>query len=149
MDTDKLKKEFAAQLLRNDGDGFKAAFAVCGSDTGLALQIGREWPKDTAVLAEQARLLTTSDAKTFLPSKEQQARDVYAMATDQLKAIEDRLKAHRLYAEIMGHIEKPSAGAGINILTQGVMVVRDAGSDADWQAKALTQQRKLTDNAVN
>lgn len=148
METDsfKLKLAFAAELLRNNEDGIKAAFVVFSDDAGKALQLGRAWINDPVVIAEKQRLLNTTDAKTFLPSKEQQARDVYSMATDATKEIDDRLKAHRLYAEIMGHIEKPTSG-GVNILAQGVMVVRDAGTDEEWAEKASRQQRTLTGDA--
>lgn len=146
--TEELKRQFAAQLLHNDGDPFKAAFAICGDNTGLALQIGRAWANDSFVLAEQKRLLGTNDAKSFLPAKEHQARDIYKLATDETKEPEDRLKAHRLYAEIMGHIEKPVAGAGINVLNQGVMIVKDAGTDDEWQKRVVAQQRALVSNAT-
>lgn len=149
MNVEDQKRAFAAELLRNDGDGFKAAFALFGEDTGKALQLGRIWLTDPVVIAEQDKLLRSSDAKTFLPSKEQQARDVYKMATDATQPIDDRLKAHRLYAEIMGHIEKPNVQAGTNILNQGVMIVRDAGSNDDWEAKAIAHQRSLTNVTVN
>jgi dTDP-glucose pyrophosphorylase len=143
-----LKKEFAAQLLRDNGDGFKAAFAVCGDDSGMALQIARLWINDPFVVAEQKKLLLTSDAKTFLPTKEQQARDVYVLACDVKSDLKERLAAHRLYAEIMSHIEKPLVGQSVNVLNQGVMIVRDAGSNEDWERKALEQQRALTINAT-
>lgn len=146
VDRTELKLCFAANLLRSPDDPMKAAFATT-PDTGLALQIARQWIDDPVVKVEQERLLNTSEAKSFLPSKEQQAKDIYAMATNDRLATEDRLKAHRLYAEVMGHIEKPAVGGGINILTQGVMIVKDAGSDADWQEKAAQQQRALTANA--
>lgn len=149
MEVEGQKRAFAEQLLRNDGDAFKAAFAVFGdpAQTGIALQIARTWVNDAFVVAEQARLLATSEAKTFLPSKEQQARDIYTLAMNEKNAPEERLKAHRLYAEIMGHIEKERA-AGLTLVNQGVMLVRDAGTDADWQEKAVRQQRTLTANAT-
>lgn len=147
-DTNELKRQFAAELIRNDGQPFKAAFAVAGEDSGYALQIARVWAADPFVVAEQERLLNSKEASSFLPSKQQQARDIYALATDISKEPEDRLKAHKLYAEIMGYIEKPLAGAGINVLNQGVMIVPMAASDMDWQQKAERQQRLLTTNAI-
>src|ERR1700761_8801550 len=94
-----LKQHFAAALLKLD-DPAKAAFAIT-DDTGLALQIMRNWPTDAFVQLCQKDLLANGGAKTFLPSKEQQAKDVYKLAEDTKTAVEDRLKAHRLYAEIM------------------------------------------------
>lgn len=149
MTNEERKREFAAAVLRNDGDTFKAAFAISGDDVGFALQIARAWKDDPLVLAEQERLLSTTDAKSFLPTKEQQARAIYALAMDDMRDTEERLKAHRLYAEIMGHIVKVENQSGVNILNQGVMIVRDAGSDEDWQKKVVEQQRTLTLNATS
>jgi hypothetical protein len=152
MTTEDQKRQFAAALLRT-GDGFKAAIEVVGDDPGFALQISNIWRNDPLVKAEQERLLSTQDAKQFLPTKEAQARDIWAMATNDLTSVEDRLKAHRLYAEVMGHIEKPAAQGGINILSQGVMIVRESGSNQEWQERAIAQQRALTSapnsNTVN
>lgn len=142
MDNEALKRDFAANLLRCNDDPWKAGFAT-HPDAGIALQMARDWPRDPFVIAEKAKLLSSSDAKTFLPTKELQAKDIYAMATNATIETEDRLKAHRLYAEIMGFIEKPTPGIQNNILNQGVMIVKDAGSDADWQEKASSQQRTL------
>lgn len=146
MDRTQLKHDFAMNLLRYPDDPNKAAFATT-PDTGLALQIARQWLDDPVVLVEKDRLLATTEAKAFLPTKEQQAKDVYALAMNDRVEIEDRLKAHRLYAEIMSHIEKPSNNGGINILTQGVMIVKDQGTDKDWQEKAAVQQRTLIAHA--
>lgn len=141
-DTKALMTEFAAQLLRHNDDAGKAAFAMT-PDVGLALQWAKLWPKDAFVLAEKERLLGTSLATDFLPTKEQQAKAVYILAEAPLTPVEDRLKAHRLYAELRGFIEKPNAGS-VNILSQGVMIVKEAGSDSEWAERARLQQRALT-----
>jgi hypothetical protein len=146
MDSVSLKHDFAANLLRYPDDPFKAAFATT-PETGIALKIAREWPLDPVVQAEQDRLLTTGDAKSFLPTKEAQAKDIYAIATSGVVEVEDRLKAHRLYAEIMGFIEKPVPGTTNNILNQGVMIVKDQGTDDEWEDTALKQQRALTNGS--
>lgn len=147
MDQETLKRDFAANLLRYPDDSFKAAFATT-PEPGMALQMGRDWPNDAFVKAEMNRLLSSGDgAKSFLPTKELQARDIYAIANNARTADEDRLKAHRLYAEIMGFIEKPTQGNTTNILNQGVMIVKDQGSDDEWQEKATKQQRTLIGHA--
>jgi hypothetical protein len=145
MDQVQLKYDYAANLLRYN-DPFKAAFATT-PDAGLALQIGRDWPRDPVVTTEMEKLLAGGDAKNFLPTKEAQAKNIYALAENEKVGVEDRLKAHRLYAEVMGFIEKPNAGNTTNILNQGVMIVKDHGSDEQWQENARAQQRKLTANA--
>lgn len=149
QERNRLKQEFAANLLRYRDDPAKAAFATT-PDAGLALQIARDWPQDGFVQAQMDKLLSSTDATTFLPTKESQARDIYAIAVDVHNPIEDRLKAHRLYAEVRGFIEKPSQGGGnVNILTQGVMIVSDKGTDQEWEAKAKAHQRTLTGHATN
>lgn len=149
MSTDrtKLKEDFAENLLRHPDDPFKAAFLTT-PDTGLALQIGRDWPNDPIVKAAQQRLISSTEGKRFLPTKEEQAREVYKLATSDRVSGDERLKAHRLYAELMGFIEKPVSGNTTNILNQGVMIVREAASDEDWEAKAIEQQRVLTAHAT-
>jgi hypothetical protein len=148
MDSDvQLKKDFAANLLRYPDDPAKAAFATTPS-TGLALQIAKNWIADPVVLAEQDKLLAGEGAKSFLPTKEAQARDIYAIATSMAIGVDERIKAHRLYAEVMGFIEKPNAGNAINVLNQGVMVVRTAKDDQDWEDTAVDQQRKLIAHAT-
>jgi hypothetical protein len=146
QETIKLKHEYAANLLRTNDDPFKAGFATT-PNTGIALQMARDWPNDPVVLAAKAKLLLSEGAKTYLPTKEVQAKDIYAIATDSKYAVDDRLKAHRLYAEVMSYIEKPNAGATTNILNQGVLIVKDQGSDEEWQAKANKQQQTLIGNA--
>lgn len=144
MDELQLKIEFAKNYLRHNRNGFDAAFATVPTKSpGVALQMGRDWPKDPVVLVELERLMQGSEAKSFLPTKEKQAQDIYAIATSERVSVDEKLKAHRLYAEMMGHIEKPVPGGNVNILTQGVMIVKDAGSDEEWQEKALAQQRRL------
>lgn len=147
LNQQELKLEFAASLLRHPDDPDKAAFAIT-DDTGLALQIARSWPKDPVVIGEQERLLLSGSARTFLPTKEVQARRVYDEATSQKNTPDDRLKAHRLYAELMSYIEKP-VGTNVNILnqTQTVMLVKDHGTDEDWEKNLQKQQRTLIGNA--
>lgn len=141
-----FKKQFAHNLLLHD-DPQKAAFATL-TNPGHALFIAVNWVNDPVVKAEVEALMQSKGAKKFLPSKERQAKDVYAIACDTGKGTEERLKAHRLYAEIMGFIEKPNVGNTTNVLNNGVMVVRDLGTDDDWANKALVQQHKLIDHGA-
>jgi hypothetical protein len=139
-----LKTAFAAALLRYPDDAYTAATTVI-PDLGKAMRACTEWVKDPFVRAEQLRLLGERGAKSFLATKEDQAKDIYALATKSMDE-EIRLKAHRLYAEIMGNIEKPS-NTGTVIAVQNVMIVKDHGDDTDWERKAVSQQRILTGHA--
>ena len=142
-----LKLEYAAALLRQPDTpegAYNAAFAVCGENKSLALQIGRDWPKDATVKAEKEKLLNSGESSKFLPSKDAQAKDIYAMACDSKLDGETRLKAHRLYAEIRGNITKPEAPAtGMQVLNQGVMIVKSHGTDEEWEQTAMAEQRRL------
>ena len=143
MDDKTLKDAFAAELLRTP-DPFKAACAVVGSqDMGRALQISHEWAKDPYVIDKQAELLEQFGAKHFLPSKEDFARKVLELG-DTARATEDRLKAYRLFGEIMGYIEKPTTNINNNVMTANkVMIVREQASNEAWEAKLFEQQRNL------
>jgi hypothetical protein len=141
-----LKSKFAEELLKqgNAPDAaYQAAFITMGS-VGLALQVAGSWCTDPFVLEEKLRLLKENGVRSYLPTKEQQAADIYKMALDQKLDEEIRLKAHRLYAEIMGNIEKPAQpSAGLNLFATNVMVVKDLGTTPDWEQKAVEQQHKL------
>jgi hypothetical protein len=93
-----MMKEFAVNLLKHPTDPYKAAFATT-SDNGLALQIGRDWPRDPIVVGEMERLVASGDMKQFLPTKEEQARAIWMLAESEKVDVDNRLKAHRLYAE--------------------------------------------------
>lgn len=146
FDSIELKHLFAVNLLRYDNDANKAAFQTVAFP-GDALQIARAWPDDPVVQQHVEELLNTGEAKSLMPTKERMARDVYKIATGDRDS-DVRLKAHRLYAEIMGFIEKPSSPITNNILNQGVMIVKEAGSNEEWEQKALAHQRTLTGHAT-
>lgn len=141
------KLAFARAILKNP-DCFAAALSVV-PDTGKALQIANQWPTDPIVIAEKHRIVEDEGPRSLLPTKEQQAADIYKMATDLKVAEEDRLKAHRLYAEVMGHIEKPTVDNSTKIVAQSVMIVKDHGDDTDWEQQTVKQQRALTSHAAN
>lgn len=140
---EELKTRFAQALLLKPDDLFGAAFSVFPNDTGKALQIASLWKNDPFVKLEMIRLMSDGDGRAYLPSKEQQCKDIYEIANSDKVDEEIRLKAHRLFAELMGHIEKPAAANNNILVNQGVMIVRDHGTDNDWEAKTMAQQTKL------
>jgi hypothetical protein len=84
-----------------------------------------------------------------LPTKADLARMSWTLANTPHMLAEDRMKALRLYADIMGFISKPETTINNNILTSNkVMVVRDHGEDNIWEDKLLTQQTRLLDDAA-
>lgn len=101
-----LKETFAREWLKT-GDPFKAAMNIWPKDTGRALRAAWEYPTDPEMLEIRAKLLADEGEKSFLPTKEELARDVYSLSEQTTRPIEERLKGYRLYAEIMGYIDKP------------------------------------------
>lgn len=142
------KRLFAKYLIRTPDNPFAAAKVVfpAQDQVGIALEVAQRWVSDAFVLAEQDKLLSTYDAKAYLPTKEMQAKDIYAIAKDDKVATEDRLKAHKQYSELMGFIEKPAPNGQINVM-QGVIIVKDHGSDDEWEKQAVAHQRALTGTA--
>jgi hypothetical protein len=143
-DTDALKTKFAVALLRNPDRAFQAGCEVFGEDTGKALYVAHNWLNDDFVAAEQRRLLKDNGARSFLPSKEDAAREVWRMATDDRTPVEDKRRFMDLFCEIMGYKERPQqSGINVNVTQNRVMVVNNHGSDDDWEQKARAQQHRL------
>jgi hypothetical protein len=142
------KKRFAAMLLKEPGEPFKAALAA-GLDTGQALRASVEWINDSIVLEEQTRLIEEQEngELDFLPTKAEAARLAWNIANS-ATFVEDKLKALKLYADMRGFIPKVEAVKIDNSVTHNkVMIVKDQGTDEEWEAKARMQQRKLVEEA--
>jgi len=144
-DVPALKTKYAEALLREPDNAFKAGCDVFGSDTGRALYIASKWINDEFVLREKARLIQGKGARAFLPTKEDYARELWKLATNERTPIEDRKGLFALFGDAMGYREAPSKNTGgITINNNKVLLVRDFGDDAAWEAKAAAQQHQLT-----
>jgi hypothetical protein len=139
------KKAFAIALLSDPKDPFACAQSVFGDNVGRALEIQNIWPKDLKVKEYQAEYIKANGAEVGLPTKENYAQDVYNLAKD--KGIDDevRLKFYKLYGDIRGFIEKPgmTVNTNTNIDNRKVIVVKDHGTDEEWETKLRAQQKKL------
>ena len=144
--SDILKDAFAAALLRSPDDPFGAALTIFGTDTRRALVASQEWVHDLYVLQKQAELLEKFGEDEFLPSKATLARNVFTLATT-TKDAKDRIAAYKLYADIRGMIEKQTAIANVTVNNNRVMVMRDHGTDDDWEEVAKKQQTKLIEHS--
>lgn len=119
----------------------------------LAHKAAAEYPYHPFVIDELARLATVEPVDN-LPTREQQARDVYNLASDLTKSIDDRLKAHKLYADMMGHVQKPGTGTGdtYNIDQRRVMYFpmtpRTPEDIEAWERRAERQQETLIAHAA-
>lgn len=144
------KRAFAREWLKQPNNTLGAVIAVIGpsqnGDAAEALRHMYAWMKDPAVLQEKARLIEHGDELALLPNKAELAREVWLLGLNpDLKGME-RVKAFELYANLRGYVEKPGITVN-NTTVNKVMVVKDLGSNADWEARAQEQQRQLTATA--
>lgn len=151
--TDELRERFAAEYLRNGGDVWEAGKACSPSDPSKGIALGAELIADDQVQARIKELRDTKGERAFLATKEDVAREIYKLATgraNQQLEPKEKLAAFRLYSEVMGYIEKPQGGVSVtqNNLVQKVMVVKDFGTDAQWESAAVEQQRRLISEAA-
>lgn len=144
---DENKTAFAVEFLKSPNDAFKAALNVFPSDTGRALRAAHEWPKDAFVLAEQERLSSEHGEGAFLPTKSDLSRAIWERLTPtegvNRVSHDDFVKLARLYAEVRSFIVKPETNVNVAVTTNKVMVVKDLGSNEEWEMKAAKQQREL------
>lgn len=144
------KLAYALQLLYMPHDPFKAATRVLGfNDPGVNHYVAQYWPHDLDVRREMVRLIEEHGEAHFMPSLEAVAGEVYAYAQSADEG-DLKLKAYRLYAEIRGFIQKPGT-----VITHNqnytdlskVLVIKDHGTEDEWEQKLIEQQARLVANA--
>lgn len=152
-DPDRKKRYAALARVRPDTEAgrFEAACLTFPDqeDDNLARQAAIEYRFDRVVIEEMARL-AAEEPENQLPTKAQQARDIYNLA-QAATSIDDKIKAHKLYAEIMGHVVKPIEGRGSSVYVDNrrVMIMpAQPASVEDWEDKAIQQQTKLVEHAT-
>jgi hypothetical protein len=148
--TDEDKRAFAAALLRTPNDPMAAAVAVFGSDnagTGKRLYAAAWLVQSPEIIALQQSLLSNGGVKKFLNSKEDLARRVWEW-TEKGYSIEDRIKAAKLYAEIMDFLPKPGTAINVTANVRAVMEVPTSASSEQWERELAAQQERLAADAV-
>ena len=84
----------------------------------------------------------------LLPSKNETAKLAWEMANNSWLKGGERVNALRLFAEIAGHMPEKNVNKNIKIegkgIPGGVMVVKDYGTDEEWEESVLAQQTRLT-----
>lgn len=147
MSTDETeqKQAYALALLKCPDDPYKAALTVVGGDLARALVMSRDWPQDPEVTEHQAVVLADKGEDAFLPSKAEVVRAIWKKA-EGCRDPDTAFKGYKLVADIMGYVEKPGTTVNNNTLVDNrkVMIVKDHGTDEEWEAKLLAQQAALT-----
>lgn len=147
MSLNNLKREFAYALLKNPSSCLDAALAVFPFDTSTALKVSDIWPNDPMVVRYQHEILQQEGEEQFLPSKTEFLTKIWDRI-NQPNPITDNdefVKLATLYGKARGFIEeKGTQATSINIGESAkVMIVTNAGTDDEWQAKAIANQQKL------
>lgn len=140
-----LKPKYAALLLK-EKEPFDAALRLSPDNTGVALWCATNWTNDPEVVEEMARLKGESDAVKSIATKYDLARLYWNMANDEKIEPKDRLTAAEKFGAVAG-IYDPKQNNNMNINVDAaprVMIVKDHGSNDDWEVRAATQQRELT-----
>lgn len=145
------KRQFAYALLKNPSSCFEAASAVFPLDPSTALKISNIWPNDIDVVRYQHEILEQQGQEEFLPTKVDFLKKIWERMEQPypLTDNDDFVKLANLYAKSRGFIEenKKDSGNTFNIGESAkVMIVTNAGTDAEWQQKAMENQQKLLAN---
>lgn len=107
-DINSKKRLFAYHWLRMPNDPFRAGIVVFGqTNAGQALLACDSWVNDPIVLDERQRLLKEKGPLAFMPDRYETARNAMSIF-ESSRDPENKLKALKLYADIMGHIPKDS-----------------------------------------
>jgi hypothetical protein len=141
-----LKERFAEMLYRG-GEAFAVALALT-QNTTRSLRMAAEWPSDPQVktLLESFRQMEDEGDTRFLPSKSEHIKWLRDKANEAARIADFSAASQfaRLLTNVLG-FEQQKASVEINNNTQvnRVMVMRDHGSNDDWERKAMEQQARL------
>lgn len=146
MDDETLtKRAFAALLYKQASPRpFEAALQLF-NDTGRALQVSQDWPKDPIVLAELVALGgAQSEEANRIPTKEDLLRKIWGWIDKQggLMTFDEKIKAAKLFAELQDFIPKPGSN-NTTVVMPRVMLVQDNGDNLTWEQKLQQQQSNL------
>jgi len=143
-----LKVEFARMLLKTPEEAFKIALLMFPNNNNRALRVAMEWPTDEVVKAAQTELLNESGEDAFLPTKAEFARELLDKMHAAWIATEDYIKVAKLYADIRGFVQKPVQQTNIDLsnkVQNNVMIIKENGSDDEWEKGLREQQAALID----
>lgn len=137
-------KRFAYEHLKTPDDAMGAAQRAFVNDDISAAQVADHWPTNAFVIKFKQELLSEFGEEHFLPSKSDIARQLYKIGANCAQAADDRIKALKELANLLGYIEKPAAvTVNTGSTNNRVMIVRDHGTVDDWEQRAIEQQSRL------
>lgn len=144
-DEAELKKQFAADVLAEVS--VQAPHLVSQrmfpNDFDKQREVSHLWPSDPIVRVETERLTKANTALAYLPDKAATARKAWQLIAEGADQPQ-KVSALKVYADLMGFIEKPSTVVNNNAtqFNSGVLIVREQ-SPEDWEKGVFEQQRKL------
>lgn len=147
IDNDEIKEQFAEKLLLYPDDPFKAALQVFPHDTAQALVVSREWPVDPVVVNFIECVPEEELAEMGVPTKNDLAREAWKRVQKTFdheiafKGIETIRKL--MYPDQTG----PLVQNNTLVDNRRVMVVKDHGTDDEWETQLIAQQTALTNEA--
>ena len=148
IEDEKLKRQYALYLIKHK-EPYKAARALFPNDMRAHLYAAKEWTHDQFVV-DLINEYNSENPEEILPTKTEYAMAVWNRM--QNAAFDDDFaKLAKLYGEVRGFIEKPQTNVNIDqsVNTNKVLVVKDKGTDEDWQKGLLQQQKKLIEESRN
>lgn len=132
------KRKFAAALLKTPKDPLTAARSVFGTSSwalGKASYVATVWPDDPEVLLLKQELSEATDIED-LPSKAEAARRVWEWTEDGSRVTKEKTEAMRVYLEMRGFIEKPSAAVATATVTMPPVITFVLDDDNDTESSS-------------
>ncbi len=149
-----LKKLFAVEWAKNPTNPFEAALVIFKVDTGKALWVSKYWLTDPIVIAAKDVYLENLNLDKPLLDKNQLAAKVLQLAEEKtqdgtryIHAAEDRLKALKLYSDIVGYTGKVDIDASTKIFKDNQITLRFV--DPDPEPPVKEDNLKIIDQTPN
>ena len=139
------KREFAAVLMKQPVYDITGAVRMGESRLTHQNYIARSnWHFDAQVNEFMKELRTDIGLAAIIPTKEEFAAKLYSDISG-LRDAEVKLDYYKLFASIMGYIEKPNNPTGNTsvLVQQNVLVMPALQDDENYQAKIIEHQRSL------
>lgn len=136
----------ARQLAKSDFEIASFVFQGLPNSAQRAGMAAIVWGQDLSILDEvQERRRKGFDES--IVSKDVLTAEVLAIARTDQVGVKERLEAYKLAATMNGFIEK--GNGGVNVQVNRVMIVKDHGSDDNWEESVKVQQQRLMAGHVN